>query len=62
MPTNRDRFSTIDLAELFSVSGGCGKKQRACCPSPQPQAAPQAPASPSGDLVSTSVSIGYGQQ
>jgi hypothetical protein len=63
-------LESIDFALLDHVSGGCGKKH--CCPCPAPAAPvqqtqiiqlPQAaapvalPPAPSGDSVSTNVSI-----
>jgi len=66
-------LESIDDNFLAFVSGGCGGKKRGCCPAPvqqcqivqlppaQPPAplpqAPMGPPPPSGDSVSTSVSI-----
>jgi len=64
MPTTRHVFAALDLSDLRTVQGGCGKKKQ-CCPCPPPPAPAPAPAAappPSTDLVQTNVQIsGYGQ-
>ena len=58
-------LTDISLFDLATVTGGCGGKQRQCCPCPPAQpAAPAAQlpaAAPSEPAVSTNVSVsGYG--
>ena len=65
MPTTTPALPELSLFDLATVTGGCGGKQRQCCPCPPPaQAAPaaQLPApAPSEPAVSTNVSIsGFG--
>jgi hypothetical protein len=56
MPTTT--FASIDIADLSTVQGGCGKKKCQCPPPPPPQAAP-APAG--GTEITTNVQMtGFG--